>query len=133
MLILLDEAHTCTSFLQRVKTSLCFSQTRLGRGFWRAVREVVKSNAAMDSLNSTKLDPVYHFDSERVDSAMLMLRQTWAQTLLSARAKEYQSARQSLGQLLHSLQVQSSMDKDNYYLYSLAILTNNFETAMRYS
>ncbi|KAJ4935772.1 hypothetical protein JOQ06_017300 [Pogonophryne albipinna] len=79
-------------------------QTRLGRGFWRAVREVVKSNAAMDFLSSTRSDPVYHFDSEQVDSAMGMLRQFWAQTLLSVRAKEYQSARHSLGQLFHSLQ-----------------------------
>ncbi|XP_074497549.1 von Willebrand factor A domain-containing protein 7 [Sebastes fasciatus] len=79
-------------------------QVRLGRGFWRAVGEVVKSNAAMDSLSSTKSDPVYHFDSERVDSAMGMLRQFWSQTLLSVRAKEYQSARQSLGQLFHALQ-----------------------------
>ncbi|XP_029301797.1 von Willebrand factor A domain-containing protein 7 [Cottoperca gobio] len=79
-------------------------QTRLGRGFWRAVGEVVKSNAAMDFLSSTRSDPVYHFDSERVDSAMEMLRQFWAQTLLSVRAKEYQSARHSLGQLFHSLQ-----------------------------
>ncbi|XP_042343175.1 von Willebrand factor A domain-containing protein 7 [Plectropomus leopardus] len=78
--------------------------TRLGRGFWRAVGEVVKSNAAMDFLSSTRSDPVYHFDSERVDSAMEMLRQFWAQTLLSVRAKEYQSARHSLGQLFHSLQ-----------------------------
>ncbi|XP_070762602.1 von Willebrand factor A domain-containing protein 7 [Enoplosus armatus] len=79
-------------------------QTRLGRGFWRAVGEVVKSNAAMDFLSSTRSDPVYHFDSERVDSAKEMLRQFWAQTLLSVRAKEYQSARHSLGQLFHSLQ-----------------------------
>ncbi|KAK1899969.1 von Willebrand factor A domain containing protein 7 [Dissostichus eleginoides] len=79
-------------------------QTRLGRGFWRAVGEVVKSNAAMDFLSSTRSDPVYHFDSEQVDSAMGMLRQFWAQTLLSVRAKEYQSARHSLGQLFHSLQ-----------------------------
>uniref|UniRef100_A0A8C3G399 von Willebrand factor A domain containing 7 n=1 Tax=Cyclopterus lumpus TaxID=8103 RepID=A0A8C3G399_CYCLU len=78
--------------------------TRLGRGFWRAVGEVVKSNAAMDFLNSTRSDPVYHFDSERVDSAIGLLRQFWAQTLLSVRAKEYQSARHSLGQLFHSLQ-----------------------------
>lgn len=81
------------------------SQTRLGRGFWRAVGEVVKSNAAMDFLSSTRSDPVYHFDSEHVDSAALMLRQFWAQTLLSVRAKEYQSARHSLGQMFHSLQV----------------------------
>nr|XP_040048468.1 von Willebrand factor A domain-containing protein 7 isoform X1 [Gasterosteus aculeatus aculeatus] len=79
-------------------------QTGLGRGFWRAVGEVVKSNAAMDFLSSTRSDPVYHFDSERVDGAMAMLRQFWAQTLLSVRAKEYQSARHSLGQLFHSLQ-----------------------------
>ncbi|KAG7479726.1 hypothetical protein JOB18_033635 [Solea senegalensis] len=79
-------------------------QTRLGRSFWRAVGEVVKSNAAMDFLSSTRSDPVYHFDSERVDSALVMLRQFWAQTLLSVRAEEYQSARHSLGQLCHSLQ-----------------------------
>ncbi|KAA8593835.1 hypothetical protein FQN60_004669 [Etheostoma spectabile] len=79
-------------------------QTKLGRGFWRAVGEVVKSNAAMDFLSSTRSNPVYHFDSDHVDSAMGMLRQLWTQTLLSVRAKEYQSARHSLGQLFHSLQ-----------------------------
>lgn len=65
----------------------------------------MKSNAEMDFLSSTKSDPVYHFDSEQVDGAMMMLRQLWAQTLLSVRAKEYQSTRRSLGQLFHSLQV----------------------------
>ncbi|KAK2846963.1 hypothetical protein Q5P01_009962 [Channa striata] len=80
------------------------TRTRLGRGFWRAVGDVVKSNAAMDFLSSTRSDPVYHFDSEHVESATLMLRQFWAQTLLSVQAKEYQSARHSLGQLFHSLQ-----------------------------
>ncbi|XP_034723657.1 von Willebrand factor A domain-containing protein 7-like [Etheostoma cragini] len=79
-------------------------QTKLGRGFWRAVGEVVKSNAAMDFLSSTRSNPVYHFDSDHVDSAIGMLRQIWTQTLLSVRAKEYQSARHSLGQLFHSLQ-----------------------------
>ncbi|CAB1348151.1 unnamed protein product, partial [Coregonus sp. 'balchen'] len=79
-------------------------QAGLGRGFWHAVGEVVRSNAAMDFLSSTRSDPVYHFDSERVEEAMAMLRQFWAQTLLSAQAKEYQGARHSLGQLLHSLQ-----------------------------
>ncbi|KAF7652992.1 hypothetical protein LDENG_00089040 [Lucifuga dentata] len=86
------------------KQSHTEEQTRLGRGFWRAVGEVVKSNAAMDFLSSTRSDPVYHFDSERVDSATVMLRQFWTQTLMSIRAKEYQSARHSLGQLFHSLQ-----------------------------
>ena len=69
----------------------------------------MKSNAAMDFLSSTRSDPVYHFDSERVDSGIAMLRQFWAQTLLSLRAKEYQRARHSLGQLLHSLQVQTKL------------------------
>ncbi|KAM7399629.1 hypothetical protein PAMP_018882 [Pampus punctatissimus] len=79
-------------------------QTRLGRGFWRAVGEVTKSNVDMDFLSSTRSDPVYHFDSEYVDSAMVKLRQLWAKTMLSVRANEYQSARHSLGQLFHSLQ-----------------------------
>lgn len=81
------------------------SQTRLGRSFWRAVGEVVRSNAAMDFLSSTRSDPVYHFDSERVEGSTLMLRQFWAQTLISVQADEFQSARRSLGQLFHSLQV----------------------------
>ncbi|XP_029027336.1 von Willebrand factor A domain-containing protein 7 [Betta splendens] len=78
--------------------------TGLGRGFWRAVAEVVRSNAATDFLSSTRSDPLYHFDSERVEQATLLLRRFWAQTLLSVRAKEYQSARHSLGRLFHSLQ-----------------------------
>ncbi|XP_041651813.1 von Willebrand factor A domain-containing protein 7 [Cheilinus undulatus] len=99
--------------------------TRLGRGFWRAVGEVVKSNAAMDFLSSTRADPVYHFDSERVDSAIGMLRQFWTQTLLSVRAKKYQSAHHSLGQLFHSLQDFYShsnwveMGKQEIYLHLL--------------
>ncbi|XP_041849823.1 von Willebrand factor A domain-containing protein 7 isoform X2 [Melanotaenia boesemani] len=79
-------------------------ETRLGRGFWRAVGEVVNSNAATDFLSATSSDPVYHFDSERVDGSIGMLRQFWTQIVLSVRAKEYQSARYSLGQLFHSLQ-----------------------------
>ncbi|XP_028855507.1 LOW QUALITY PROTEIN: von Willebrand factor A domain-containing protein 7-like [Denticeps clupeoides] len=79
-------------------------QAGLGRGFWRSVREVVHSNAAMDFLSSTRSDPVYHFDSERVEGAMEMLREFWAQTVLLAKAKEYQGARHNLGQLFHSLQ-----------------------------
>lgn len=67
--------------------------------------EVVRSNADMDFANYAKLDPVYHFDSERVDTAMEMLREFWNQTVLLVKAKEYQGARHSLGQLFHSLQV----------------------------
>ncbi|XP_051512664.1 von Willebrand factor A domain-containing protein 7-like isoform X2 [Myxocyprinus asiaticus] len=78
--------------------------TGLGRGFWHAVGEVASANAAMDFLNSTRSDPIYHFDSERVEGATEMLRDFWSQTLLLTRAKEYQGARRSLGQLFHSLQ-----------------------------
>ncbi|XP_063348924.1 von Willebrand factor A domain-containing protein 7 [Pelmatolapia mariae] len=79
-------------------------EIRLGRGFWRAVGEVVKSNAATDFRSSTRSNPVYHFDSEHIESATVMLRRFWTHTVLSVRAKEYQSARHSLGQLFHSLQ-----------------------------
>ncbi|XP_056138823.1 von Willebrand factor A domain-containing protein 7 [Lampris incognitus] len=97
---------TCETLmgLDKHQLSCVEEQAGLGRAFWRAVGEVGKSNAAMDFLSSTRSDPVYHFDSERVDSAIVMLRQFWAQALLSIQAKEYQSARQSLGKLFHSLQ-----------------------------
>lgn len=67
--------------------------------------EVASANVAMDFLSSTRSDPVYHFDSERVEGAIQMLREFWAQTVLLTQAKEYQGARRSLGQLFHSLQV----------------------------
>ena len=69
---------------------------------------MVRSNAAMDFLSSTRSDPVYHFDSERVDAAMEMLRVFWNQSVLLANAREYQGARENLGQLFHSLQVKDS-------------------------
>ncbi|XP_042599631.1 von Willebrand factor A domain-containing protein 7 [Cyprinus carpio] len=78
--------------------------TGLGRGFWHAVGEVASANAEMDFLSSTCSDPVYHFDSERVEGATQMLREFWGQTVLLTQAKEYQGARRSLGQLFHSLQ-----------------------------
>ncbi|KAA0714551.1 von Willebrand factor A domain-containing protein 7 [Triplophysa tibetana] len=78
--------------------------TGLGRGFWHAVGEVASANAAMDFLSSMRSDPIYHFDSERVDGATEMLRDFWSQTLLLTKSKEYQGARRSLGQLFHSLQ-----------------------------
>ncbi|RXN15629.1 von Willebrand factor A domain-containing 7-like protein [Labeo rohita] len=78
--------------------------TGLGRGFWHAVGEVASANAAMDFLSSTCSDPVYHFDSERVEGATQMLREFWGQTILLTQAKEYQGARRTLGQLFHSLQ-----------------------------
>uniref|UniRef100_A0A673JA71 von Willebrand factor A domain containing 7 n=1 Tax=Sinocyclocheilus rhinocerous TaxID=307959 RepID=A0A673JA71_9TELE len=81
-----------------------FQYTGLGRGFWHAVGEVASANAEMDFLSSTCSDPVYHFDSERVEGATQMLREFWGRTVLLTQAKEYQGARRSLGQLFHSLQ-----------------------------
>ncbi|XP_043119942.1 von Willebrand factor A domain-containing protein 7 [Puntigrus tetrazona] len=78
--------------------------TGLGRGFWHAVGEVASANSEMDFLSSTCSDPVYHFDSERVEGATQILRELWSQTVLQTQAKEYQGARHSLGQLFHSLQ-----------------------------
>ncbi|XP_072550642.1 von Willebrand factor A domain-containing protein 7 [Salminus brasiliensis] len=80
------------------------SEAGLGRAFWQAVHEVVSANADMDFLSSTRSDPVYHFDSERVEGATEMLRDFWKQTVLLTQKKEYQAARHSLGQLFHSLQ-----------------------------
>uniref|UniRef100_A0A3B4X5W7 von Willebrand factor A domain containing 7 n=1 Tax=Seriola lalandi dorsalis TaxID=1841481 RepID=A0A3B4X5W7_SERLL len=104
VLTLSFDSHTHQYMTEQAILNVTLETTRLGRGFWRAVGEVVKSNAAMDFLISTRSDPVYHFDSERVDSAMVMLQQLWAQTLRSVQAEEYQSAHHSLGQLFHSLQ-----------------------------
>lgn len=68
--------------------------------------EVVSANAAMDFLSSTRSDPVYHFDSERVEGSTEMMRDFWKQAVLLTRKKDYQGARYILGQLLHGLQVQ---------------------------
>lgn len=71
------------------------------------MRDVVNSNADMDLKSGTAANPVYHFDSERIDDSIAKLREFWTQIILSVRAKEYASARHSLGQLSHALQVQT--------------------------
>ncbi|XP_062860432.1 von Willebrand factor A domain-containing protein 7 [Trichomycterus rosablanca] len=76
----------------------------LGRAFWRAVAEVVDANVAMDFLSTTRSDPVYHFDSERVEEAIQLLRDLWKQTVLLTKNNDYQGARYNLGQLFHALQ-----------------------------
>ncbi|KAF5905479.1 von Willebrand factor A domain-containing protein 7-like, partial [Clarias magur] len=76
----------------------------LGRAFWKSMGEVVNANAAMDFLSSTRSDPVYHFDSERVEGSIEMMRNFWKQVLLLAQKKDYQGARYIMGQLLHGLQ-----------------------------
>uniref|UniRef100_A0A4W4HHR2 von Willebrand factor A domain containing 7 n=1 Tax=Electrophorus electricus TaxID=8005 RepID=A0A4W4HHR2_ELEEL len=80
------------------------AQVGLGRGFWRSVADVVRANADVDFGSTTRADPAYHFDSERVDESTQVLREFWKQTLLLAQEKEHQQARRSLGRLLHTLQ-----------------------------
>ncbi|MCJ8733135.1 hypothetical protein PDJAM_G00219630 [Pangasius djambal] len=79
-------------------------QVDLGRPFWKSMGEVVSANAAMDFLSSTRSDPVYHFDSERVEGSIEMMRDFWKQAVLLTKKKDYQGARHVLGQLLHGLQ-----------------------------
>lgn len=69
------------------------------------MRDVVISNSEMDSKRATKFDPVYHFDSEQVDSSITMLQEFWNRIVLSIQAEQYESARHALGQLFHSIQV----------------------------
>ncbi|KAM4742986.1 von Willebrand factor A domain-containing protein 7 isoform 1-T5 [Anableps anableps] len=100
-------------------------EIHLSRVFWRAVRDVVNSNTNMDFLSSTRSDPIYHFDSERLDGSIALLREFWTQIVLSVQAKEYERARYSLGQLFHSLQDFYShsnwveMGKKSIYLHLL--------------
>ncbi|XP_027017087.2 von Willebrand factor A domain-containing protein 7 isoform X1 [Tachysurus fulvidraco] len=79
-------------------------QVDLGRAFWKSVSEVVSANAEMDFLSSTRSDPVYHFDSEKVEESTAMLRDFWKQAVLLTQKKDYQGARYILGQVLHGLQ-----------------------------
>ncbi|XP_015196502.2 von Willebrand factor A domain-containing protein 7 isoform X1 [Lepisosteus oculatus] len=74
------------------------------KAFWQAVSEVVRANAHMDFRSEMQSNPVYHFDSERIQGARDLLRWRWIQTLDSIRARDYQGAREGLGYLLHSLQ-----------------------------
>ncbi|MBN3319139.1 VWA7 protein, partial [Atractosteus spatula] len=74
------------------------------KAFWQAVGEVVRANAHMDFRSEMQSNPIYHFDSERIQGARDFLRWRWIQTLDSITARDYQGAREGLGYLLHSLQ-----------------------------
>lgn len=69
------------------------------------MRQIVSANANMDFLNGTRNDPIRHFDSERVRQGNSLLLRAREDLLRSMRAKEYEGAREILGQILHSLQV----------------------------
>ncbi|KAM4697003.1 von Willebrand factor A domain-containing protein 7 [Rhinophrynus dorsalis] len=74
------------------------------RQFRASLRQIVSANANMDFLNGTRSDPLCHFDSERVMQGNRLLLRAREEMLLSLRAKEYEGARERLGQILHSLQ-----------------------------
>uniref|UniRef100_A0ACB8EG84 Uncharacterized protein n=1 Tax=Sphaerodactylus townsendi TaxID=933632 RepID=A0ACB8EG84_9SAUR len=72
--------------------------------FRGAIAQVANANAAMDFLNTTRDDPVLHFDSELIHSANAWLLQTRKEVLQAVRSEQYGIAREKLGQLLHTLQ-----------------------------
>ncbi|KAG8552853.1 hypothetical protein GDO81_003111 [Engystomops pustulosus] len=74
------------------------------RPFRAAMRQIVSANANMDFLNGTRNDPIRHFDSERVRQGNSLLLRAREDLLRNVRAKEYEGAREILGQILHSLQ-----------------------------
>ncbi|XP_075692455.1 von Willebrand factor A domain-containing protein 7 [Rhinoderma darwinii] len=74
------------------------------RPFRAAMRHIVSANANMDFLNGTRNDPLRHFDSEMVRQGNSLLLRAREDLLRNMRAKEYEGAREILGQILHSLQ-----------------------------
>ncbi|ETE66540.1 Protein G7c, partial [Ophiophagus hannah] len=78
--------------------------TARAKRFRGAVAEVANANAAMDFGNTTRDDPVFHFDSELIHPANSWLLQVREEILQAVRSEQYGIARKKLGQLLHSLQ-----------------------------
>ncbi|XP_075042709.1 von Willebrand factor A domain-containing protein 7 [Mixophyes fleayi] len=74
------------------------------RQFRASMRQIVSANANMDFLNGTRNDPIRHFDSERVRLGNSLLLRAREDLVRNLRAKEYEGARETLGQILHSLQ-----------------------------
>ncbi|XP_070593910.1 von Willebrand factor A domain-containing protein 7 isoform X2 [Erythrolamprus reginae] len=72
--------------------------------FRAAIAEVANANAAMDFGNTTRDDPIFHFDSELIHSANNWLLHVRKEILQAVRSEQYGIARKKLGQLLHSLQ-----------------------------
>ncbi|XP_053235065.1 von Willebrand factor A domain-containing protein 7 isoform X1 [Podarcis raffonei] len=72
--------------------------------FRGAIAQVANANAAMDFTNTTRDDPVLHFDSELIRSTNSWLMQTRKEILQAVRSEQYVIARGKLGQLLHTLQ-----------------------------
>lgn len=69
-----------------------------------SMRQIISANANMDFLNLTRNDPLRHFDSERVRQGNSLLLRAREELLSYLSAKEYEGAREILGQILHALQ-----------------------------
>ncbi|KAM9323903.1 von Willebrand factor A domain-containing protein 7 [Gastrophryne carolinensis] len=74
------------------------------RQFRASMRQIVSANANMDFLNGTRNDPIRHFDSERVIQGNRLVLRAREELVRTMNAKEYEGAREILGQILHALQ-----------------------------
>ncbi|KAG2468866.1 SYVC ligase, partial [Polypterus senegalus] len=74
------------------------------KNYWHAVNEIVRANAAMDFISSTRSNPILHFDSERIQEANDLLFKSRKQIIDSIQAGDFKGAREKLGRVLHSLQ-----------------------------
>ncbi|XP_068106479.1 von Willebrand factor A domain-containing protein 7 isoform X2 [Hyperolius riggenbachi] len=74
------------------------------RQYRASLRQIVSANANMDFLNGARNDPIRHFDSERVRQGNGLLLRAREELLRNVKAKEYEGAREILGQILHALQ-----------------------------
>ncbi|XP_028656080.2 von Willebrand factor A domain-containing protein 7 isoform X2 [Erpetoichthys calabaricus] len=74
------------------------------KNYWHAVNEIVRANAAMDFVSSTRSNPILHFDSERIQEANDLLFKSRKQIIDSIQAGDFKGAREKLGRVLHSLQ-----------------------------
>ena len=74
--------------------------------FYKAVNTMAWSNADLDSMESTKYDPKYHFDDEQLAEGQSLLEERHSiivSSILSDAA--YDFARQQIGYSLHAIQV----------------------------
>ncbi|XP_063287457.1 von Willebrand factor A domain-containing protein 7 [Pelobates fuscus] len=81
-----------------------FGEEASARQFRASMQQIVNANANMDFFSGTRDDPLCHFDSERLLSGNSRLLRSREKLLEAVIAKDYEGARQKLGQILHSLQ-----------------------------
>nr|KAF6276827.1 von Willebrand factor A domain containing 7 [Myotis myotis] len=74
------------------------------RRFRAALGEVSRANAAQDFLPTSRNDPDWHFDAERLGQGRTRLVGALREALVAAQAGDHALARQRLGAALHALQ-----------------------------